>query len=159
MAAGRGDGQLAVRVQPLIHSGRRQPLAAVVKAGHGQHYGLLPGEIEIGLGADQMLGALLTHEVEEGLLPAQIEDQVDPGHTTKTGVNPVQLLDEIIQGDGGEQVLGEGEKAVIPDGEMSVNGMALTFSILASRYICMGKRLQSATTVSTASAIFVRCYN
>ncbi len=117
MAAGRGDGQLAVRVQPLIHSGRRQQLAAVVKAGHGQHYGLLPGEIEIGLGADQVLGAPLSHEVEEGLLPRpQIEGQVDPGHTTKTGVNPVQLLDEIIQGDGGEQVLGEGEKAVIPDG-------------------------------------------
>ncbi|MNS77746.1 hypothetical protein D3C72_1113340 [compost metagenome] len=117
VAAGRGDGQLAIGLQAVVDRGAGELGAAIHEAGRRQYDGLLLGKMQIGLVADQVLWPLPSHEVADRLLPgAQVEDQVDPGHAAEAGIDPVQLLDEIIQGDGGEQVLGEREKTVIPDG-------------------------------------------
>ncbi|MNH12655.1 hypothetical protein D3C79_722050 [compost metagenome] len=164
MAAGRGDGQLAVRLQAVIDRGAGKLGAAVHEAGRRQDDGLLGvgGEVQIPLAADEVLRALLPHEADHRLLSPQVEDEVDPGHATETGLDPVQLLDEVVQGDGGEQGLGEGEKAVIPDGGNigQRNGTHIQHSGLAL-YLCgeIAGTLQSATTINDASANSVRCYN
>ncbi len=73
--------------------------------------------MQLCLGADQMLWADRAHEIDDGLLVrTHVEDQVDPGHAAKTGIDLVEFFYKVVEGDCRQQGFGQRKKTVIPDG-------------------------------------------
>ena len=130
VAAGGGDGELAVGAQPPVDPFAIQRRAAILKAGGSENDGLFRGlfgrtggEVQLCLGADQMLWAGMSHEVEDGLLVrTHVEDQVDPGHAAEAGIYLVEFVDKIIERHGRQEGFGEQEETVVPDGRDLVQG-------------------------------------
>ncbi len=126
MAAGGGDGELAVRAQPLINPFGSKGGAAVGKTGGRQDdrlLGAISGSVQVCLAADKVLWAALSHITESGLLAgAPVEDQVDPGHAAKAGIYLVEFVDKVIKRHGRQEGFGEQEETVVPDGRDLVQG-------------------------------------
>ncbi len=136
MAAGGGDGQLAVGLQTVIDRSARQLFAAVAKAARRQHDGLLAGKMEIGLAADEVSRPLLPQVVEDRLLPRpRLRMRLTRSTWRKQGWIRFSFLMKSSRVTAESRFLERERKPSSQMGEMSVNGMALTFSIQASHYI------------------------
>ncbi len=126
MAAGGGDGELAVGAQPLINPFGSEGGTAVGKTGGRQDdrlLGTISGSVQVCLAADKVLWAALSHVTESGLLAGSpVEDQVDPGYAAKAGIYLVEFVDKVIERHGRQEGFGEQEETVVPDGRDLVQG-------------------------------------